>query len=191
MTLECFGKGLNISCHLLSDINAIIGCFKMNLVYFIAFAFIFIYLLTAIKRLFGSMGLPYQRESHLFSAAERNFLTALDASVGPRFRVFGKVRVADLARVKSGLSNSRRQTALNWIAQKHVDFVVCKVEDLSVVCAVELNDKSHNNKSVTRRDKFLKSVCDEIGLPLVQTPAKRCYSITELRAEFQAAIQKM
>ena len=78
--------------------------------------------------------------------AERSFLGALDQAVGPDHRVFGKVRVADIAVVRPGLGQSARQGALNRIAAKHFDFIVCRAGDLAVVCAVELNDISHSGK---------------------------------------------
>lgn len=154
-------------------------------------AVVLLVLIIALKKGFGSVSLPYLREPHLFTPAERAFLAVLDEAVGEQYRIFGKVRVADLARVKPGLSKSRRQTALNWVAQKHVDYVVCKRSDLSVVCVIELNDKSHKSRSVATRDRFLKEVCDVIELPLLQTPAKKSYSAAELRAEFFASINRV
>jgi hypothetical protein len=60
----------------------------------------------------GAIGFPYLPARFLFSAAERSFLGVLDQAVGPEHRVFGKVRVADLASVKPGLGSSARQGAL-------------------------------------------------------------------------------
>ena len=65
-------------------------------------------------------------------------MTELDMAVGLQYRFFGKVRIADVAKVKQGLSRSSQQAALNRIAAKHFDFVICRRNDLSVVCAVEL-----------------------------------------------------
>ena len=136
----------------------------------------------------GLIGLPYQPTKNLFSAAERSFLGVLDQAVGSEHRVFGKVRVADIAAVKSGLGNSARQGALNRIAAKHFDFVVCRANDLSVVCAIELNDKSHSSKRAQARDDFLAKVCQTISLPLLTVPAKQAYSLQEVQAQFQAVI---
>ena len=86
----------------------------------------------------GSVGLHYQPAKTLFSAAERSFFGVLDQAVGSEYRVFGKVRVADVAMVKPGLGKSARQGALNRVAYKHFDFVVCRAGDLAIVCAVEL-----------------------------------------------------
>lgn len=152
---------------------------------------VFIAILVAIKntsRSGGNIGLPYQPAKVLFSAAERSFLGVLDQAVGSDYRVFGKVRLADIATVKPGLSKSARQGALNRIAAKHFDFVVCLASDLSVVCAIELNDKSHSGKRAQARDDLLAKVCQSIKLPLLIVTAKHAYSIEEIRAEFKAAI---
>lgn len=137
----------------------------------------------------GSVGFPYQPTKTLFSAAERSFLGVLDQAVGPEHRVFGKIRVADVAAVKPGLGNSARQGALNRIAAKHFDFVVCRTDDLSVVCAVELNDKSHSSQRAKARDELLTEVCRTVNLPLLAVPAKARYSPQEVKAEFLAALE--
>ncbi|MBX3691574.1 DUF2726 domain-containing protein [Dokdonella sp.] len=137
----------------------------------------------------GAIGFPYQLGKPLFSAAERSFLGVLDQAVGPEHRVFGKVRVADIAAVKSGLGNSARQGALNRIAAKHFDFVVCRSGDLSVICAVELNDKSHTSRKAQSRDELLANVCRAIGLPLLTVPAKAAYSLQDVRAQFLASVE--
>ncbi|WP_313918374.1 DUF2726 domain-containing protein [Tahibacter sp.] len=138
----------------------------------------------------GSIGFPYQPAKPLFSAAERSFLGVLDQAVGSEHRVFGKVRVADLAAVKPGLGNSARQSALNRIAAKHVDFVVCRSGDLSVVCVVELNDKSHAGQRAMVRDELVGNVCRAINLPLLAIPAKAAYSLQDVRAQFLAAVER-
>lgn len=136
----------------------------------------------------SSVGYPYQPAKILFSAAERSFLGALDLALGSKYRIFGKVRVADVANVKPGLGRSARQGALNRIAGKHLDFVVCRASDLSLVCAIELNDKSHGSQRARARDDFLANVCRTIGLPLLAIPARQTYPPEELRARFQSIV---
>ena len=136
----------------------------------------------------GTINFPYQPAKALFSPAERSFLGVLDQALGPDHRVFGKVRVADIAEVKSGLGASARQGALNRVASKHFDFIVCRASDLSVLCAVELNDKSHTSQRAQTRDDLLVSICKAINLPLLQVPAKQAYSPQELRDQVLAAI---
>lgn len=136
----------------------------------------------------GTIGFPYKPAKALFSPAERSFLGVLDQVVGADYRVFGKVRVADIATVRPGMSKSARQAALNRIAQKHFDFIVCGARDLNVVCAVELNDSSHSSQRAQARDELLVKVCQVINLPLLQVAAKQSYVLQDLRTQFFAAV---
>lgn len=136
----------------------------------------------------GSVGFPYDPARFLFSPAERSFLGVLDQAVGPEHRVFGKVRVADIAKVKAGLSKSARQGALNRLAAKHFDFVICRASDLSVICAVELNDRSHASRRAQARDELVAHVCHAIGLPLLAVPAQQAYSVQDVREQFLTAV---
>lgn len=130
----------------------------------------------------------YRRRSLLFSAAERSFLGVLDLATGRDFRIFGKVRVGDLLAPRDGLGASARMAALNKINRKHFDFVLCRPSDLSVLCVIELNDKSHQNKSRQLRDYFLVDACEGAGLPLVMFDARRVYTPSEIGARIAEAI---
>ncbi|MFD0738419.1 DUF2726 domain-containing protein [Lysobacter koreensis] len=160
-----------------------------SLVLLAVLAFVVFIVLAALKKkqVGGSVGFPYQPAKTLFSAAERSFLGVLDQAVGPEYRAFGKVRVADVATVKPGLGSSERQGALNRVSAKHFDFVVCRASDLSVVCAIELNDKSHSSQRAQDRDELLLRVCQAINLPLLTVPAKQGYSVQDVRVQFLSA----
>jgi len=128
-----------------------------------------------------SQDYPYQKAGELFSPAERSFLGVLNQAVGDDAKIFGKVRVADVVAPIKGLSRSDWQKAFNKISGKHFDFILCSNDDLSVICAIELDDKSHQKKSRQRRDEFLNRACKAADVPLVQVPAKSSYVIDEIR----------
>lgn len=82
-------------------------------------------------------GYSYKKIPALFTPAERSFLGVLDQAVGKDFRLFGKVRVADVLAPQDGLSKSVWQTAFNKINRKHFDFVLCAPGDLTVLCVID------------------------------------------------------
>ena len=125
-------------------------------------------------------GLPYVLCDGLFSPAERSFLGVLDQVVGADFRVFGKVRVADVVSVATGTPKPLWQRAFNRISAKHFDYVLCRPSDLKPLCVIELNDKSHAQDNRKGRDKFLKDICATAGLPLIFFPAQRSYTLAEV-----------
>jgi len=129
----------------------------------------------------GQIALPFQKEPVLFTPAERSFLAVLEPALGNQFRVFGKVRLADVIRVKPGLSWSARQQAFNRIQSKHLDFVVCDPKDLAVQFVVELDDSSHQQSRRQARDEFLDKALAAAGVPVFHFPVKRTYSVQDIR----------
>ena len=129
-----------------------------------------------------AVALPYQREPALFTPAERSFLAVLEQAIGNQCRVMGKVRLADVIKVKSGLSGPARQQAFNRIQSKHLDFVVCDPNDLSVQFVVELDDASHQQARRQNRDEFLDEALTAAGVPVFRFPVKRAYSVQDIRA---------
>jgi len=131
---------------------------------------------------------PYTRNDVLFSVAERSFLGVLEQAVSDEYRVFGKVRVADVASVKVMKNLAVWQRAFNRISSKHFDFLLCAKDDLAIKAVVELNDKSHGSRKRQERDEFLIELCRTISLPLIIVPAQRTYSVAELREKLLAAL---
>lgn len=135
-------------------------------------------------------GYPYTKKQVLFSPAERSFLGVLEQAIGEEYLVFGKVRVADIVEPQRSLDKSKRQRAFNRISAKHFDFVLCAKGDLAVVCAIELNDQSHQQSKRQDRDAFLVGLCQAISLPLIQMPAQRTYSVPEIRAKVLSTLEE-
>jgi hypothetical protein len=131
---------------------------------------------------------PYQKNGNLFSAAERSFLGVLEQAAGKDIRVFGKVRVADVLSPAGNQEKSKWQSSFNKISGKHFDFLLCAAGDLSVLCAVELNDQSHRQKSRQARDDFLARACGAAGLPLISFPAQRDYVLSDVSARIAQAV---
>jgi hypothetical protein len=136
-----------------------------------------------------SAALTYTRKQALFSPAERSFLGVLEQSIGNHYRVFGKVRVADVIEAKRGLNRADWQKSFNRISAKHFDFVLCDKDELTVVCMIELHDKSHQKRDRRQRDAFVTELCRAVGLPFLQIQAARAYSVHELRTNILAVTQ--
>ncbi len=142
-------------------------------------AFVILKLLQ--RGVFKSDEYPYQSKGMLFSPAERSFYGVLSQAVGETAIVFGKVRVADVMVPKKVASRSEWQIAFNKISGKHFDFLLCDTNDLSVICAIELDDSSHQSKERMQRDVFLEGVCSSANVPLIRVFAKSGYVIGEVR----------
>ena len=123
-------------------------------------------------------GLPYGRQKYLMSAAERSLFGVLEQAVQGEYRIFAKVRVADLLYVTKGATE--RQGHLNRVTSKHIDFVLCDRDALRPVLAVELDDSSHDAPERQKRDTFLDDAFRAAALPLLHVKASRAYDVAAL-----------
>ena len=137
------------------------------------------------KALGKRLAFPYQQRESLFTPAERHFLAYLQKAVDGDALIFGKVRVADVIKPWDRLPGKRWHQAFHPISSKHFDYVLCDPDDLFVLCAIELNDSSHDNPERQQRDLFLRGVCAAAELPLIEVPAKKRYVIKALRKELE------
>lgn len=129
--------------------------------------------------------LPYKKKDFLLTKAERSFYEVLCLAVkNLDVSLFVKVRLADLLYLPKGTDN--RQSHVNRITSKHVDFVICSLPSLSPVIAIELDDSSHQQPNRVIRDEFLEKALSDAGLPLIRVPAKESYNVQELAAKINS-----
>jgi hypothetical protein len=124
--------------------------------------------------------LHYRRRPALFTPAERSFAGVLDQVLDARYRVFGKVRVADLIEPLPTKDRRIWQKAFNRISAKHFDFVICNSNDLVPVVVIELDDSSHQKAKRQQRDEMLQQICGQVQLPLIRVPAQKGYKLAEV-----------
>ena len=138
----------------------------------------------------GQTTFPYQAIPTLFTPAERSFLGVLDQAIDADYRIFGKVRAADVMSVKKGMDRSEWQKAFNRIRSKHFDFVICRASDSSIVLLIELDDKSHQKTQRVNRDHFIEKATAAAGIPLLRVPCQRSYSVQEVSSLIATHIPK-
>lgn len=109
--------------------------------------------------------LPYTAKEYFFNSSEQMFFNILNCHLDAhRHTVFPKVRLGDLVSVEQGADNHYGMWAR--IRSRHVDFVVWDLVDKKIVCAIELDGKSHNSAKAKKGDEFKDDVFVAAGLPL-------------------------
>jgi hypothetical protein len=152
----------------------------------IAILIVIVIVVTALKVFLGgnkggTEDYPYEKEQALFTPAERSFLGVLEQAVNGKLRIMGKVRLADIVKVKNGTNKSAWQKAFNKIQSKHVDFVACDIATLGLKFVVELDDKSHSQSKRQERDDFIDKTLAAAKIPVFHFTAKPTYTIQELQ----------
>jgi hypothetical protein len=134
--------------------------------------------------------LHYKKQSALFTKAEINFLKTLEKIVtNPSVAIFGKVRIADIITPQTTTNSKGWWRLFNKISSKHVDYVLCDRNDYSVICVIELNDKSHNTTKAKQRDAFVRKAYQSAGIELVEIKASRYYDVNKVIMQFSKEVR--
>lgn len=89
--------------------------------------------------------------------------------------------MGDVFKTAKGLTPSVRSGANNRLNKKHIDFLLVRPSDLSLVAGVELDDSSHERTDRKARDTFVDDVFRASNLPLLHVAVKATYNPIELR----------
>lgn len=123
----------------------------------------------------------YQRIDFILTPPERELYRSLLRAVGSRYAIFAKVRIADVLAVRGGIKSKNDWGTFARISSKHVDFVLSSLDDFKILCAIELDDKSHQRKDRSERDKFVDGAFASAELPLIRIPLKRGITVAYLQ----------
>ena len=137
--------------------------------------------LKAMQKKGRGAGHRFESQKALMSPGELKFFRALEAAVGSQYRVFSKVRLADIVQPVKTSNRSVWYSAFWVIKSKHVDFVVCDPATMGFQLVVELDDKSHDRSDRAERDQKVDDILAQANIPVLHVPAKAAYSTEELR----------
>ena len=96
----------------------------------------------------------------------------------PDHYIFSQVSLAQLIRVKGGLSRSKEMSYFGRYARMAVDFVVCD-KSFEIVAGIEIDDKSHERADRVRADLIKNHVFKSAGLRLVRWKVGQIESLTQ------------
>jgi hypothetical protein len=120
---------------------------------------------------------PYRARPALLSPAELDFYYALERTVGRRYTVCMKVRLADVIDCPGA---AWRMGYGRLIAQKHLDFVLIDPATTRIRAAIELDDRTHRLRVRRARDRFVEAAMRAAGVPLLRVPATGAYCLHDV-----------
>lgn len=129
--------------------------------------------------------LPYQK-TPIFNQGERNFYNVLRLIIKDDFIIFTKIRLIDLLKIEK--NGEEYQKYKNKVSQKHIDFILCDVQNYEVKLAIELDGKHHAEKKQIDRDDFKNKILEKIKIPLLRITAKNTYNPSELKEQIYKII---
>ena len=132
----------------------------------------------------------YYLRPTIVTAAERSFLGVLQSLNYENVSVLTKIRIADVIGVRKGLDRGERQSALNRIVAKHVDFLLVRTNDFAPILGIELDDQSHDAPARMARDELVDYVFKSVGLPLLHVRAQASYDPKAVYSSIDEALSQ-
>jgi len=124
-----------------------------------------------------------QLNKYFVSDAEASFFRVLNRVVGDRGHVLAQVSLRQLLWFPgNSRTNPGRQTWVNRVAQKTVDFAVCDPATLRPLVVIELDEPSHARADRQTRDEHVDTMLDAAGIPVLRVLTSRNYDTRELEA---------
>lgn len=108
----------------------------------------------------------YSAKPHMMTQTEEKFFITLNEIFSQHFYIFPQVHLSKLLNHK--IKNQSQYGAFLHINSKSVDFVLCRKTNLESVCAIELDDYTHNWNSRRERDDEVKRIFKQANFPLIR-----------------------
>lgn len=132
--------------------------------------------------------LPYAVRDDFLSESELSFYKVLQQALKGKAVVCPKVGLGDVFFITT-YEKSKHASYSNKINKKHVDFLVCSIEDLKPLYGIELDDTSHQRQDRIDRDRFVNKVFESAGLALIRFENKRSYSIAQIEENINGFLE--
>lgn len=139
---------------------------------FLGIAAIFIFYIFLLRKKSANK-FKYQPIPYINSKSEQNFFAQLIKIVPTEQYLLCKVRLADICKPV----DPKNIVAFNKISRKHLDFVVVNKVTSKIICAIELDDKSHFSKSSMKRDLEKNRALDSSKIKLFRVKTTRSYNL--------------
>lgn len=112
---------------------------------------------------------PYIKKQSILTTAEKKCYKFLLQHLGDKVIILSKVRLADVVELNELVTRDTK--AFFKIAYKHLDYVILS-KDLDLICAVELDDYTHDTEKAKERDQFVAEVLLDCGIPFFRIKTK-------------------
>ncbi|MDR9499808.1 MAG: DUF2726 domain-containing protein [Hydrogenovibrio sp.] len=114
---------------------------------------------------------PFLKPKPIFTPAETKFYYFLHEITDGKFTIMANVRLLDLIDISffQRIDRSSALSIFHKTKSKHVDYLLVD-KNLKIVCAIELNDSSHDRPDRVKRDALIDDVLSSAGVPIVWVP---------------------
>ena len=124
----------------------------------------------------------YQAKQYFMTKSENDFFRMLNGVAGDRYFIFPQVHLSAILDEK--IKGQNWKAAFKHINGKSVDYVLCDMQTLQPVYAVELDDYTHNYSNRQERDQEVERMFKSANIPLVRFRDYKSLTQDEINKRF-------
>jgi len=108
----------------------------------------------------------YKHKDFLMTSSENDFSKLLFRRFSDEYRIYPQIHLSSI--IDHQVKGQNWKAALSHIDRKSVDFVICDKEHSRPLCAIELDDWSHESAEAKDKDALKENLLSMSSLPLVR-----------------------
>lgn len=145
----------------------------MKLTILIIILFILLFCLYLLKYLFSnSYKISYKEKENFLSKVEIDFYKTIKEIIENQFVIQCKVRLEDIIEPIAPKNSKKYLISRNFIRAMHIDFILCEPKSMKVICAIELNDRTHFRENKIISDNKKRAALKDAKIALHEIPVK-------------------
>ncbi len=131
---------------------------------------------------------PYLAAETLLNPPQRALKTALEQTLGRDYRIYGRVRAAEVIQVQGHLTRLERQRAQARLDGLVFDCLICSLETTALAGAVNVTP-TRGRWRERRAQRRLQQICTAARLPLLCFEERELTPVAALERQIMAALQ--
>ena len=130
----------------------------------------------------------YYAKKQIMTNREADFFVKLNTIFNERFFVIPQVHLS--AMLDERVKGQNWRSAFRHINGKSVDYVLISRTSLELICAIELDDNTHDRPERSARDKEVERIFEQAKIPLTRFRDIRGISNSKIISEISVAIDQ-
>ena len=125
----------------------------------------------------GSDKYKYQAKTRLMTTNELRFFRRLEKICASKYYIFPQIHLSAI--VDHKVAGQSWRGAFTYINSWSVDFVLCRRDTMETAWVVELDDSSHLQSEVSRRDRQKEKIFADTGIQIVRFTTSESYNLSD------------
>ena len=131
-----------------------------------------------------TLNLTYESNLSILSGPERAFINTIEPILSTNYKIFPKVRLADIIEIRHKTGLDSQDETMNKINTTTVSFLLCYAADLKIAGIIDIEEKDRIGDDKDISYDFIETAAAEAGIPFARVISKLHYDTDYIATTF-------